>query len=83
LDDRDEEARLLGIAGEPLRTIILVAIYTGMRMAVEMLTFGMGKTVDLERGYMTVRGAYFQKRMRTATIPLTREGPKRPQGDSG
>lgn len=66
---RDEEARILGAAREPLRTIILVAIYTGLRMAAEMLTL-IWESVDLERGYLTVEGAY-SKNHETATIALS------------
>jgi integrase len=64
----DEETRLLEAAAEPLRTIILVGIHTGLRIKSEALA--LQKTdVDLARGFLTVPAAY-AKNGRTRTVPL-------------
>ena len=66
--EADEEAKLLEAAGEPLRTIILVGIHTGLRIKSEALA--LQKTdVDLVRGFLTVPAAY-AKNGRTRTVPL-------------
>ena len=48
----DEESRLLHGAAEPLRTLILVGIYTGLRMHAEALQLRWAD-VDLRRGLLT------------------------------
>jgi integrase len=64
----DEEAKLLETAAEPLRTLILVGIHTGLRIKSEALA--LQKTdVDLVRGFLTVPAAY-AKNGRTRTVPL-------------
>ena len=45
----EEEQRLLAVATEPLRTIILVGIYTGLRIAAEALTLRW-ENIDLRKG---------------------------------
>ena len=55
--DQEEEAKLLAHAREPLRTIILVGIYAGLRIQAEALTLKWDD-VDFRRGLLTVRAAY-------------------------
>jgi integrase len=55
--DHEEETKLLGHAREPLRTIILVGIYAGLRIQAEALTLKW-EDVDFRRGLLTVRAAY-------------------------
>ncbi len=64
----DEEARLLGAAKEPLRTVIVLGVTTGLRSVAEALTLKR-ENVDLENGFLTVEGAY-AKNHETVTIPL-------------
>lgn len=64
----DNEARLLAEAHEPLRSMILVGIYAGLRLVSEALTLRW-VDVDLTRGLLTVQGAY-AKSGRPRTIPL-------------
>ncbi len=66
----EEEGRLLAVAQEPLRTIILVGIYTGLRVFAEALTLRW-ENVDLMRGFMTVEAAY-AKGKQTDTFPINR-----------
>jgi integrase len=66
--DADEEAKLLEAAAEPLRTIILVGIHTGLRIKSEALAL-QKRDVDLVRGFLTVQAAY-AKNGRTRTIRL-------------
>lgn len=66
---KKEEARLLAAAKEPLRTIILMGIYTGLRVKAEILSLKW-ENIDLERGYLTVEGAY-SKNHDTVTLPLS------------
>ena len=66
--DADEEKALLEAAGEPLRTIILVGIHTGLRIKSEALAL-LKADVDLARGFVTVQAAY-AKNGRTRTVPL-------------
>ena len=66
----DEESRLLAAAKEPLRTIILVGIYTGLRILAEALTLRR-ENVDLESGFLTVEAAY-AKGKQTDTLPINR-----------
>jgi len=64
----DEETKLLEAAGEPLRTIILVGLHTGLRIKSEALALQKAD-VDLVRGFLTVPAAY-PKNGRTRTVPL-------------
>jgi integrase len=66
--DAHEEARLLDAASEPLRTIILVGIHTGLRVHSEILTLHTAD-VDVTRRLLTVQAAY-AKNGKTRTIPL-------------
>jgi len=66
----EEETRLLAAAKEPLRTIILVGIYTGLRILAEALTLRWDN-IDLHRGYLTVEAAY-AKGKQTDTLPLNK-----------
>jgi len=66
----DEEKRLLEAALEPLRTILLVGIYTGLRLAGEALRLRW-QDVDLQRGTLTVQASY-AKNGETRSIPLSR-----------
>ncbi len=67
LDD-DEQAALLAAAPEPLRTIILVGLHTGLRIKSEALQLKVAD-VDLARGLVTVPAAY-AKNGRSRTVPL-------------
>jgi integrase len=67
LDD-DEQAALLEAAGEPLRTILLVGLHTGLRVKSEALALQV-TDVDLARGLLTVPAAY-AKNGRSRTVPL-------------
>lgn len=53
----EEEAALLAEMAEPLRTITLVGIYTGLRVKSEALTLRW-RSVDLKRRLVTVEAAY-------------------------
>ena len=64
----DEEDKLLGAAGEPLRTIILTGIYAGLRIHAEALTLSW-TDVDLRRGHLTILSA-FGKNRKPRTIPM-------------
>jgi integrase len=64
----DEETALLSQCEEPLRTIVLVAIYAGPRLQSEALTLKKDN-VDLQRRLLTVEAAY-SKNGETETIPL-------------
>jgi len=66
--EQDEETRLLAQAREPLRTIILTGIYTGVRVKSEALTLTWDN-VDFRRRQLTVLAAY-AKNGETRTIPL-------------
>jgi integrase len=66
--ETDEEGKLLAAAGEPLRTMILVGIYSGLRLLSEALTLRWAD-VDLRRGLLTVQAAY-AKSGKTRTVPL-------------
>lgn len=66
----DEEARLLGAAREPLRSLIIVGITTGLRINAEALTLRWDN-VNLENGFLTIEGAY-SKNHETVTIPLNK-----------
>ena len=66
----EEEGRLLAAAEEPLRTIILVGIYTGLRILAEALTLRW-ENIDLQNKILTVEAAY-AKGKQTDTLPLNR-----------
>jgi integrase len=66
----DEEEQLISAAAEPLRTMILVGIYAGLRLLSEALTLRW-VDVDLKRGLLTVQAAY-AKSGKTRTVPLNR-----------
>jgi integrase len=56
----DEEAKLLAVCEEPLRTLVSVGIHTGIRLEAEAKTLTW-TSVDLKRGIMTVESAYAKK----------------------
>jgi len=64
----EEEARLVNAAPEPLRSLIVLGINTGLRLRAEALTLRWDD-VDLKRGLLTVQAAY-AKSGQTRTIPL-------------
>jgi integrase len=64
----DEEARLLAACAEPLRTLVLLAIYSGVRLASEGLTL-LWSSIDLGRRMLTVE-ARFAKSKKARTVPL-------------
>lgn len=66
--ETEEEGRLLDASAEPLRSIILVSIHTGLRIQAEVLTLKWS-SVDLRRASLTVEAAY-AKNNRTRTVPL-------------
>jgi integrase len=66
--EHEEEDRLLAACGEPLRTLIVIGIYCGLRLASEALTLTWAD-VDLVRKTVTVLAA-FSKNGRTRTVPL-------------
>lgn len=53
----EEELRLLEAASEPLRTIIQVGIYSGLRVVSEALTL-LWEDIDFERNMITVRAEH-------------------------
>jgi len=63
-----EENCLLSVCSEPLRTMILVALHTGVRLKSEGLSLRW-QSVDLHRRTITVESA-FSKNSRPRTIPL-------------
>jgi len=63
-----EEAKLLRVAAEPLRSLIAIGTNTGLRIAAEALTLKWSD-VDLARGILTVQAAY-SKNGETRNIPL-------------
>ncbi|MEE8115021.1 MAG: tyrosine-type recombinase/integrase [Nitrososphaerales archaeon] len=66
----EEEAKLLGAATEPLRTIILFGIYAGLRIQAEALTLRK-HDVNVHRRLLTVQAAY-AKSKQTRTVPLNK-----------
>jgi integrase len=64
----EEEQRLLQVSPEPLRTMILLGLYCGLRLRSEALTLRWAD-VDLRRGWLTVQAAY-AKSGRTRAVPL-------------
>ena len=65
-----EEAQLLAAASEPLRTMMLVGVHAGLRLASEALTLRWAD-LDLRRGLVTVQAAY-AKSGKTRSVPLNR-----------
>jgi integrase len=65
--DVDEEKALLAAAAEPLRTIILLGVHTGLRIKSEALQLQTAD-VDLARGLLTVPAAY-AKNGQSRTVP--------------
>ena len=63
-----EESSLLGECSEPLRTIVLVGIYAGLRTKAEALTLKKDN-VDLRRRLLTIEAVY-SKNGQTQTIPI-------------
>jgi integrase len=66
--EMDEEARLLAAAPEPLRSMIVVGINCGLRLASEGLTL-QWDSVDLTRRRLTILSGY-SKNKRARVIPL-------------
>lgn len=66
--DAREEARLLEVSSDPLRSLIIVGTNTGIRIGAEALTLKW-PDVDLTRGILTVQAAY-SKNGETRNIPL-------------
>lgn len=64
----EEKGALLEAAGEPLRTMVLVGIYTGLRLRSEALTLEW-QDVNLNRGMLIVQAAY-AKNGESRTVPL-------------
>lgn len=66
----EEEVRLLNAAREPLKSVILLGIHTGLRVKSELFTL-QWKDIDFKRGLLTVSAAY-AKNNTGRTIPLNR-----------
>ena len=64
----DEEESLLRQCEEPLRTIVLLGIYAGLRLNAEALTLKV-ENVDIRRKQLTIEAAYSKNR-ETQTSPL-------------
>ncbi len=64
----EEEAGLLEVAREPLRSVILVGIHAGLRIQAEALSL-CWSDIDLKRGLLTVQAAY-AKNGTNRTVPL-------------
>jgi len=69
--DYDEEDRLLAAASEPARTIVLVGIYSGLRVKSEALTLKK-VDVDFRLRTLTVQAAH-AKNGETKTVPISSE----------
>jgi integrase len=67
--ERDEEAKFLDAAGEPLRTIALCGTDAALRIKAEALTLRWS-ALDFRRGVLTVESAYAKNR-NTRAIPMT------------
>ena len=67
LDD-EEEDRLIAACGEPLRTIVLAGIYTGLRVTSELLRLQWG-AVDLYQNQVTVEASYAKNR-ESRSVPM-------------
>ncbi len=61
----DEEGRLLAAAAEPLRSLIVVGVNTGLRIGAEALTLRWAD-VELDRGTLTVLAAYAKNKQTRA-----------------
>jgi integrase len=68
--ETDEIDALLVTAREPTRTLILVGLYTGVRIQSEALTLRWAN-LELRRGLLTVQSVY-AKSGKTRTVPLNR-----------
>jgi integrase len=66
--EAEEEQRLLHAATEPLRTMILLGIHTGLRLHSEALTLKWSD-IDLSRRPLSVQASY-TKNGQTRTVPL-------------
>src|SRR5262249_39324024 len=64
----EEEKALLDECQEPLRTIVMLGIYAGLRIGAEALTLRK-ENVDLKRKLLTIEAAY-SKNKETDTIPI-------------
>lgn len=64
----EEEARLLAVAPEPLRTLILLGVHTGVRIQAEALRLRW-EDIDLVRGLLSVEASY-AKSGRSRSVPL-------------
>jgi integrase len=66
--EQEEADRLVAACEQPLRTLILVGLHTGLRIQAEALTLKWA-SVDLKRGTLSVEAAY-SKNGRMRSIPL-------------
>jgi integrase len=66
--EQEEADRLLEAAPEPLRSMILLALHTGLRVQSELLTL-QWRDVDLRRRIVTVTSQY-AKNSRVQPVPL-------------
>ena len=64
----EEEHCLLEVAGEPLRSLIIVGIHCGLRLASEALTL-QWKDIDFRRSSLTVSAA-FAKNGKSRPVPM-------------
>jgi integrase len=64
----EEEARLLAVAPEPLRSVIVLGLNTGLRIQAEALQLRWDD-LDLTHGHLTVSAAY-AKNGRSRMVPL-------------
>ncbi len=64
----DEETRLVAECSEPLRSIVLIGIYSGLRVRSKVLTLK-PDCIDLKHRTVTIEGAY-SKNKRTRTLPM-------------
>ena len=64
----EEEARLLAQCRKPLKSIVLIGLYTGFRVKSEILTLK-PEHIDLPRRTITIEGAY-AKNKKTRTLPV-------------
>lgn len=64
----EEEARLLAVAAEPLRSIIIIGLHTGLRIQAEAMQLRW-EDIDLKHGQLTVAAAY-AKNGRSRTVPV-------------
>jgi integrase len=68
--DAAEEMRLLAVCREPLRSLVMIGLHTGIRIAAEGLPL-QWNGVDLRRRTLTVEAAY-AKNSKPRLIPLTK-----------